>query len=286
MYQRKIQLISNIYKGKSEDKDIEALGEYCVFGPFDALSFEEEEQGTDEPAYYDDKDKIREKCRCFHITCVSDEDDKEKQFFKRAALFPFLFVSFFVASELGNGNYDINADHQDIRNKIRIVNLQNPNCRICFSYEKYSFILFHLCNQYKEGLKKILEIEQLFPKAKSSTVFAVREDALDTQNELYEAIRDDKVGVRLQGIMTDKSRADDYLSKLGKMIMGFSKPAERIAWYDTLGSADILVEIDGVFLKEVLPLYKSGSFLTHMCHDYQNAWYNIETKFIIERDHI
>lgn len=283
MHLRKIQLFSNIYKdnkaqGQAEI-ETEQLGKYCVFGPFDAMDFVEEGKGKLSPEEYRRADKVRDKCRCFNINCLTPEEEVEEEavFFSQAERYPFLFLSFYVYSER-------ERDTESLRSQIRTIGLQRPDCRFYFSYEKYDFVLMHFCNQYTKGLNTVLDIQDRFPKAKVSTVFTVQEGALDAESDLHRAIVDDVVGLRLQGIMVDRIRTNAYLEELKGIIIDECVPMERMQWYDVLGSTDILVEIDGVSMKRVLALYKSGEILTHMSPKYKEAWYNIETKFIAKRD--
>lgn len=292
MVVREIQMISNTY-GSEKPGLNQVLGQYCVFGPFDAMDIAEEtmpwnkhgaeecwedlekEIGTELSGY----DGRNNRCK---VSCFFSEDEEEQKFVDRLKQCPFLFVSFILLRH----KYNKKEELRNVKAIIKDINA-NSNVRVYLSLGKNELILLHYCNSFTYGFNTVSGYHRKFDLSKSSTIFAVREQALDSPNSLYEQIdSEEKIRCRLRCIVKEYTAADAFIKKLYDFIMEKSKNQAKIRCYNMIGGNDILIEIDNFALADLLPLYKTKELLTHMNPDYSSAWFNIETELISEREGI
>lgn len=271
-------MISNSYSLNCSNSS-KALGKYCVFGPYDAMDIDEEAiEWTGKSNSLKDVSDIEMydgiNSRSSIICAVSSENkDQEHQFIEETKKYPLLFISLLLLNHNG-------IDKKTLIEKINNINELEKTCRIYYSSGKNELILLHYCNSFHNGLNVVLNKHNMIPSLlKTSTIFTVQEDALDSKHKLHSRIpEDEKVSCRLRCFVKNREKAREHLQKLGNYVMSCN--AKDIKWYNILGSADILTEIDRIPLRALLTLYKTKQLLTHMNEDYANSWYNIETEFI------
>ena len=277
MIKRIIRLISNTYNTR---KNIyrEPLGEYCVFGPYDAMNIDEEvREWKDDWIAGDMGDKNMNlsdgKSRQCNIICAATSADRQKEadFVVRMRNSPFLFVSLLIMDR-------DQMNKNEVIKKIAEIN-QGQECWIYLTTGKNELAMLHYCKSYRNGLNTVLDRHKMIPAIlKTSTIFAIQEKSFYAAHPLYKQIEDEMVSCRLRCFVRDRNRADRFLKELGKDVM--KNGAQGMRWFNILGSADLLVEIDSIPLKILLSYYRTGERLTHMNQQYNEAWYNIETEFI------
>lgn len=277
MISRTIRLISNTYNAK-KNAVFKPLGEYCVFGPYDAMEIDEKAREWKNDQTLDSMsekeimlfDGKRQQC---NIICAAPSAcmQSEAEFAARMRNKPFLFVSLLMLDRSL-------MNKEEVVKKATEIN-QEETCRIYLSSGKNELVILHYCSSFRNGLSTILEKHNIIPAIlKTSTMFAVLEKSFDPSHLLYNQIEDEKVSCRLRCFVRDRSKANCFLLELGKDIM--DRGAEGMRWFNILGSTDLLAEIDSVPLKVLLSYYRTGEKLTHMNQQYNEAWYNIETEFI------
>lgn len=257
------------------------LGRFCAFGYHDAIDVhvEENEQTYWEALEQTAIGRLNGSFNMKTLVCAFKEQgtgEKEREFWKEteSPVQPFYFISVIRVDK----NY---ASGDTIHNDIKAQN-ENVDKMVYYSFEHSEVITVCRTNCYSQGLKTIRDFNNIFHAIKSHSVFAVEEKVLKlTADALEEKVMDDIINVRLYATMRDREKAIEFLEQLRKKLKQ-TGTLSRFEAFDTLGNDDLLVEIDGVQLSQILPYYKMGSDLTHSHILYKEAFYNIETKFIVK----
>lgn len=274
---RVIELLNNFYKDAIETYGSEeALGDYCIWGFFDALNTRKiteglEKQGimqsvTNAVIYgYDGM------CNRKQIVCIHEEEKKDEIFWENPHNEPYLYMTM-IRKEYKKNQYS------KIKEIMRAINERN-NMIAYYSYSHSEVIVVGYASSCKECMKKILQIKELFPIFKTVTVFGIKEE------ELYRCskVKKEKISLRLAGKVRNQKNAINMVKKIDVQIRQKGVGTDyRYNAYDTLGAKDIIIEIINVPIENILPLYSTGALLTHTNSEYGVSFYNIETQIIRE----
>lgn len=284
---RIIQLINNFYKdGKNcQDKDEDRyrkLGDYCAFGYFDAVEVLESESISnvkDGILWREIQRKVNEMadgtCNRRNLICIVKEELKDRDFWKKQRNYPYIFVSLIRVRHTANTAVKLKEAFERINKKDTAI--------AYYSYNHSEMVMVKLEKNYSAGLKFVLEERTQIDILNMYSIFAVKEDILKVKSRLLNEIANEHVGVRLHIIIKDDSLIDHFLNLFMKET-GLSE--KNVHKYHTLGSCDMLFEIETVNLQKLLPCYCMGRILTHTNSNYEKAVYNIETELLAEREKI
>lgn len=278
---RIIQLINNFYRDRysSWKAGSEAFGEYCAFGYFDALHselFESEESGD---VIRDALNGITVKtldgtCSRRNLVCVVDDPAQDVVFWSDNDKKPMLFMTI-VRLEKDQENTG------SLKKKIREMSDGEHTMAYCTN-ELNELLVVRRGNSYSHGIKKLLDLQKVLPVFKMYSIFAVLEDTLESVDRICSQVEDEIVDCRLRASVKNSDKSGSGISTfLERVKQGFHKYKPQISVYNTLGSADVLIEINGVSICEMLSFYRMGNLMTHSDIDYHERFFNIETEFIV-----
>lgn len=271
MIVRGIQLKNNLYMDNGQVKNrSEPLGEYCVFGYFDAMNISQKYEGQEGAWEVLSDGVINEmdgSCAVRSLLCVLKDQDKDAAFWEDKETFPLLFLSI-IRLKAPEGSSDLNG-RMDILNK--------DDDKIAYlSYEHSELIVFMKTRSYSQGYLFSQKLHESFQIYKMYTIFSVKEAALESYNVKNGDIIDESVDCRLRAIVKDWSLVDEMKKKL-ETALGVSPISAR----RMLGNTDVLLEINNVSLLKLLAHYKMNGLLTHSNPEYQEVFYNVETEILL-----
>lgn len=153
------------------------------------------------------------------------------------------------------------------------------------SYDHSEIIVVTKTNTYSEGSRSVKLIRKVCEAVKTYTVFAVREDILQSYNDIQSNLIQEKVCCRLHCMVRNYEKAEAFRKGLE---VHFSKRNDNtniiVRKYEIFGGYDWLLEIDGVSISSVLECYKMGEMLTHSNKDYVAAFFNVESEILAEEE--
>lgn len=283
---RVLQLL-NHYPDDASCSGDEPLGKLCAFGYHDAIEIYTENlpkifssAGTNMTLWKLMDNITIEKINGTHtMQFVSGifEDSlqkKEEKFWKLEEQFPYRFIVMMRIADISS---------LETQERLKKENVEE-NLIIYKTLEHCEIIAVCKTKTYKEGLEIVEDLRKKFKAQKTYSVFAI-EEALLKKKKYWEARlkkTQEMVKILLNITMKNKGEALAFLDELERIIMKNNlNVTSKI--YDILGDEDLLYEIDHVPLERVLPFYAMGEILSHSNEKYKKAFYNIETKFIIER---
>lgn len=268
---RRIQLKNNLYMDHGQVKDkSEPLGEYCVFGYFDAMNISQEYEGQEgawEVLSRGVIDEMDGSCAVRSLLCVSRDQEKDASFWKGKVTLPLLFVSIIRLKEP--------IDSSDLIERMDMLN-QSDYKMAYFSYEHSELIVFMKTRSYSEGYFFSQELHKNFQIYKMYTIFSVKEAALNSYDAIKSDIIDESVDCRLRAIVKDWCLVNEMKERLENVLEGAKISARRM-----LGNTDVLLEINNVSLPKLLVHYKMNELLTHSNPEYQKVFYNVETEILL-----
>lgn len=277
---RILRLASNFYKDithcppapLSDGGTQYALGKYCCIGYFDALDIQSI------PLKSDSKVSIREElskvavegldgsCNRKNIICITDQDEKDCEFWEDAEKRPFLFVSMIRTIQEKS-----EEESRHISNIQKIID--NINHKIYsiayYTYDHSEIVVFINGESYLSNLRRILAYYDSINIFKMYTIVAIQEKALETCT----SFDNENVKCILRATVKNMSEAHKYLAELKDILS-----LDEIQCYDTLGDSDLLIEIPSIKIQKLLSCYKMGNILTHTHPSYMKAFFNIETQ--------
>lgn len=285
---RVIQLINNYFKDKNDinENREKALGEYCTFGYFDAMQVEDgrELYDTEENLIWKNIDEIAVStlngtCNRRNLVCIVDDENKDTKFWSRAKEIPYLFISLIR----------IRHDSESMKNVPEIiVEMQNDETSMLYySYNHSELIVAKLAKSYCEGMKFVLEKRKQFNALNMYSIFSVRENILKSETMLQKKIVQEEVKVRLRLMIKSEQEVKAFLQKIRKVLfedkIQKKEPGEKESFemFHTLGSSDMVVEIENVEMSKLLSCYGMGNLLTHTNEEFEKAVYNIETEILV-----
>lgn len=285
---RVIQMINNFYKdgennslGTGANND-DVLGEYCCMGHFDALHIELVEWNENEEGE-SIRDKINatvvEKFKGLYnirnVVCVTDSDAKDDTFWEEAAAMPYLFVSLVRIKHTDEGKFKKTSDLIKDFNELK-------NVMAYYTYDHSEIVVVRAGISYVQGFKAVLSMYENVNVLKMYSMFAVREKEL----ERCETIQDEIIDCRLSAAIKSQENVGRYVGKLRDYLQeGNDLPEEfKIECYQTLGNSDCLIDISRVPIRKLLRCYKMGRLLTHTNELYGDAFFNVESQFLLNGD--
>ena len=271
-------MINNYYKDE-EDASVTprtitntALGEYCSLGHFDALHVElldcEKEQLNPNVRAKINETVVKKfdgRYNTRNVVCVTYDDAGDEEFWKGAGGKPFLFVSLVNIKQIGA---------QELENLIRSFNRIN-NVMAYYTYDHSEIAVLRAEESYVHGFKEILCLYDKMDIFKMYTVFAIKEDALEECENVCEEVID----CRLFATVKNRGKAGEFKKELANVLQ---KEDTEIKMYQTLGNSDCILEIPQISIKKILYCYKMGRLLTHTNEYYKQAFFNIESQFLVE----
>ena len=275
---RILQLKNNFY-WESGSTDREALGQYCVLGYFDALDIEKIEAEVTE---FNTWGKLGEltstldkAVSCRRLVCVTEQKKKDDEFWADET-----YALYFITMVRINKNASVADKLAEVENK-----LAETGKHICYlSYDHSEIIVVTKTNIYSEGIESVGWIRKVCEAVKTYTVFAISEKALESYETIQEKLQEEKVFCRLHCMVKDYEKADRFRKKLEEHFTERNGDAVKIRRFETFGGHDWLLEIDGVSISSVCECYKMGERLTHASDEYKNAFFNVETEILVERE--
>lgn len=302
MYIRTIQLINRFYKdAQCEYTEEEAsLGRFSALGVYDVIRIEE--AFSMHPYDYKLFWKMQAKCSLETLKgyashnllfCILlDENDeliaKEKAFWENNE-FPYLFLSMLHFKEengtLPDESYKKEMLEAQLR-KIRDIRNKWENSFSYLSYGHSEVIVVSYSTSYKEGLKKIKELEKIFSLQKISTIFSINEkyDFSDPESRVDKT---EWVDCTLNAVAQNLDNVSLFEEKLRRKLDGTgSKDAYRIKVADILGNKDYCIWISNVRLCDLVKLYLSDELLTHRNSVFRKTFYNIESQITQGESHL
>lgn len=286
---RVIQLINNYFKDKNDinENRTNALGEYCTFGYFDALHVEKERElyDTEDNLIWKNIDEIAVNtldgtCNRRNLVCIVEEEDKDIRFWNRAEESPYLFISLI---SIKHGLEPIMA----IQKKMAAMS-DDETAMLYYSYNHSELVIAKLAKSYIAGMRFVLEQRKQFNALNMYSIFSVREAILKPEAEIQNEIECEKVKVRLRLMIKNDREIDGFLQSLWETL--FKRETQTNETFQTksfekfytLGSSDMVVEIDSVEMYKLLSCYGMGNLLTHTNEQFEKAVYNIETEILIK----
>lgn len=268
---RRIQLKNNLYIDNDQVKNTgKPLGEYCVFGYFDAMNISQVYSGQSGAWKISSDGVIREmdgRYAVRSLLCVSGDCDKDAAFWQNNSSFPLMFVSIIRLREPKNSS--------DVVKSMDRIN-QSDNKMAYFSYEHSELIVFMKTKSYSEGHNFSKELHGRFDIYKMYTIFSVKEAALESYNVIKREIIDCRVDCRLRAIVKSWNRIDTMKKELQQAL-----EVSQISARHMMGNADVLLEINDVSLHKLLVCYKMNELLTHSNPIYNAVFHNVETEILL-----
>lgn len=270
-------MINNYYKDEG-DKDVVLeeetkveLGEYCCLGHFDALHIEllEYPGQINESVRAEINSIVVKKFKgdynIRNVVCVTFDDTKDENFWNVAAGRPFLFVSLVNIKQ---------TNERDLEEKVRLLNSED-NIMAYYTYDHSEIAILRTEESYIRGFNKILLLYDIIDVFKMYTVFSIREEVLQECKN----IREEMIACRLLVTVKNLNEAGVFRRELARILQMEDR---EIKMYQTCGNNDCILEIPQVSIKDILHCYKMGNLLTHTNSLYKNAFFNVETQFLIE----
>lgn len=287
---RVIEMMNHYYREESiGEGGASALGRFCALGYHDAIDVDLKEENIEnvedikEEVFGEDGTKawawnasghvvmsaLNGEYAIKNVVCAycNEETEKEKAFWVKDIRFPFFFFSVIRISEQTKNVHEVMKEENE-----------KKDCMTYYCYEHNEIMAVFKTNSYSKGMERVKELYEIFTPLKIHSIFAVEEYVLSDGNQLKKII-DENVDVRWHVVMKDREKAKEFFDRLKKDVV--HKGAFEI--YDTLGSEDLLVEMNGCKLTDLLPLYATGNWLTHVNQEYSSAFYNIETTILVGR---
>lgn len=287
---RIIQLINNFYKdgGEYPDKDTDkdrrkALGDYCTFGYFDAMQVRESRSisRVRDSVIWQEIHQTADKtidgtCSRRNLICIVENENKDIDFWSRKKDYPYLFVSLIRVKHHGNTANEV----KDVMQKIN----KEDTAIAYYSYNHSELVMVKLERHYASGLKFMTKQRQQIQVLNMYSIFSIRENILNRKSEIRQEAASEQVDVRLHIIIKDDREIDGFLYSLLEELSIDKEDTSKYRKYHTLGSCDMLFEIEQVDMHKLLPCYCMGNLLTHTNEKFEKAIFNIETEILAERE--
>lgn len=274
---RVLQMINNYYKDEGEEAIISEertkieLGEYCCLGHFDALHIEllknpkPMNQSAREEINSIVVKKFKGDYNIRNVVCITFDDEKDEKFWNEASSKPFLFISLVNIKK---------AIEQNLDKIIQILN-SKANVMSYYTYDHSEIAILRTGDSYIKGFEEILSLYDIMDVFKMYTVFSIRESVLQECKDVCE----ETVACRLLATVKNLSEAGVFKRELASAL---GMEDMEIKMYQTFGNCDCILEIPSVSIKRILHCYKMGNLLTHTNGHYKQAFFNVESQFLIE----
>lgn len=277
---RILQLKNNFYWNSGETEG-EALGEYCVLGYFDALDISEADQAN--VTGFNTWERLggltlkqKNALSCRSLVCVTEQQKKDEAFWNDETR-----VLYFITMVRINKI----ASAEDKRREIeKNESLSSENHISYLSYDHSEIIVVTKTNTYSEGIRDVKRIREICNAVKTYTVFAVREDALQSYGSIYGKMTQENVCCRLHCMVRDYGKAEKFRKELEAHFSKRNGHSVEIRKFETFGGCDWLMEVDNVSISSVFECYKMGKMLTHSNENYRESFFNVESEILVKED--
>lgn len=275
MKMRMIQLIKNYYVDEQESYEMsknKALGEYCVFGYFDALVIHQlkDVDDSEKNNLWSAKsktivDESADFCSKRSLLLFTEDEKKDQNFWREAQKYAFLFVSMLRLKD--SSGVDLK---QYANNPHEIYYMSNSHSEI---------IVIRYSNDFLKGALEVLKLRDKFRIFKMHTIYSIREDVLESEETIEKNVTDQKIKCRFRMVVKDAEKTRNFMEELKKSLHK-EEALFQITKYDTFGSGDMLIELNHISICKILKYYKSGELLTHMNETYRGAVFDIDSEFL------
>lgn len=275
---RILQLKNNFY-WNNEAKAKEALGEYCVLGYFDAMDITKADKAEVKDFYTwghlgELTFKRKSTLSCRTLVCVTEQQEEDDAFWSDKTQ-----ILYFITMIRIKKNASAQDKWRELENKLP----KSGNYINYLSYDHSEIIVVTKTNTFSEGSRSVRLIRKICDAVKTYTVFAVREDILQSYEEIQSKLHQEKVCCRLHCMVRNYERAEAFRNKLKDHFSSRHENADIVVRkYETFGGYDWLLEMDGVSISSVLECYRMGEMLTHSNEDYVAAFFNVESEILTE----
>ena len=286
MKARIIELINNFYIDNVEEatkSNSAILGNFCVFGYFDAMQVHEIRADSEYKLHIWDKlsNRIVEQqdnhTHQRNLICITEDDEGDELFWESKSDFPFFFITMVRLKQ----NKCFSEDLMQLVKKMR----ENTKTVITYlSYDHSEIIVVKKTNSYKEGVRYVFSLRAKFPIFKMHTIYSVKEDTLCSYENIIKIIEDDIINCRFHCVVKSFEKANDFYHLLTKKIKERNNKNIVFQRNDTIGNQDWLIEINDVPLCSILEHYKSGNLLTHSNPSFAAAFFNVETEILLKNE--
>lgn len=287
---RVLQLKNNFYRDEDYEENYsreKALGAWCVLGYFDALDIKEigSKQGKRTWEGLSDL-TVQELDGTKHLrnlVCLVWDREKDTKFWDFNEQKIFYFISMV--------RVDRNCVKSDeLIHKINLVN-QVDNSGLerkqiaYYTYDHSEVIIAHKTDCYSEGLANIRKIRDEFSAFKMHTILALPEEKIKDEDSIIASLgeHDEVVDWRLHVVAKDVDNVMEFVEDIKAILERKDENNYDIRCYDTLGSYDLLIEIDNVKISSICACYCMGELLTHSNQKYQALIYNVESEILIKK---
>lgn len=276
---RVLQLKNNFLRD-DVNPNKEPLGPYCVLGYFDAFDISGEEE-VDEKSINSWKplgkltSELAGNVNCRMLVCFTEDKEKDKRFWadSKAPLF------FITMVRLKKENICF-SEQEKIKEK-----LDEAEKRISYwSYDHSEIIVITKTKKYGDGIRNVVELREICGALKMYTVFAMKEDILESYEEIENTIENEMVFVRLHCMVKDYQEAEIFRKELEKALSGRNGRKITIRKFETLGGYDWLLEVDQISVYSIFEHYKMKKLLTHANEIYNKAFFNVESEILTQEE--
>ncbi len=276
---RILQLKNNFYWNSGETEG-EALGKYCVLGYFDALDLSGEQADVTEFNTWEQLGRLtleqKNTLSCRSLVCVTEQRRKDKMFWDSDDK-----VLYFITMV----RIKKTASAEDKRRELEKHELLGSENHIHYlSYDHSEIIVVTKTNTYREGIRDVRLIRRICDAVKTYTVFAVKEDAMQSYDDIHSKLAPENVCCRLHCMVRDYDKAEAFRKKLEKQLSARNGHNVIIRKYETFGGYDWLMEADDVSISSVFECYKMGEMLTHTNESYRDSFFNVESEILAKED--
>lgn len=282
---RLIQLMNNYYKDRTGiDQAMEQpLGEFCCFGYFDAMSsscvrFDSVKSGEGIKETVDKiiVEKTDGKSSCRTLICLTDKDNQDELYWENQKKMPYLIVSIVRLNEQER------RQEEQLKAMINTVQ-QKEYVMAYYTYEQADLVIVKAARSYGEAIEFAGALRREEPIYKMYSIFAVQESVLKAckEDEDYAGIENETIKCILRCSVKKMNAVDDFLKELKNALEKQGICVEScLKKFHILGNNDIMIEMENMPVRELLPLYLTGGILTHTSKFYQEAFFNIESEFL------
>lgn len=234
---RLFQFMNSFYRDKAEG-DFGVSGEYCCLGYFDALNvnligtFENElARNMRENVYEQVIKTINGKCSQKNIICVTENEEKDAEFWKKKEQMPYLFVTMMhVQQDENDGMYQtkafmkrqgneqetiVEAENQKEESLVECVNKSKDSIAY-YTYDHCEVVIAHYGKSYEEGVEFIFELLEDKRVYKLYSTFCILQELVEDKNKLIAMIDKEKVSCLLRVSLKDFKEYKIFLEELKK----------------------------------------------------------------------
>lgn len=265
MLVRVLELLTHIHNDDIE-QDCGPLAEYSCIGYFDALNIEHFEYDLNRQTLniYEMVEKeilknLDGRCTRKTLICVCKDAEKEDEFWKKAEENNLLFISVIRLNDSKKGNVA----------KI-IENFNKRPLSIAYlTYDASEVVLLTSTDSCEEGMELVVSLHTEIPIYRVFSVMAIKE-----QFALKDSSVDEQIQCRLHASVRDMEAVNNWLEMLEKTL------SHECECFHILGEKDLLIEIKGISMNQIFPLYLGSELLSHGNIVFRKAFFEMQSEFL------